>query len=439
SIHGQKPEPQPDRHDAEPTSHFWGSMSPFFPVPSEIDPTTPSRCKITFVQILERHGARNPNAGNTRTYKALIQRIQDVVTHYSKGFEFIKTYKYNFVPGQLTPFGQRECYDSGMSFYRRYEALAAKNDPFIRAAGQDRVIESGEKWAQGFYHSKKGNGHEPMNESQIKKLIHIIPQTEGFNNTLSKGGCPAFDKDYATLGKQAQAPWLKKFTQPIATRLNKMLPGAHLTDNDIVHLMQLCPVNTVVDGIHSQFCNLFTLEEWKDYDYYDTLARYYSFHAGNPLGPTQGVGYTNELIARLTRQPVVDHTSTNSTLTGDPNEFPLDRNLYADFSHDSNMVSVYGALGLYNELHSLSKTRRMSTAETGGFTASWMVPFAGRMYVEKMKCDGTDEEMVRVLVNDRVVPLSGCGADKLGRCKLGRFVESLGFARRGGLWHECFD
>jgi hypothetical protein len=65
------------------------------------------------------------------------------------------------------------------------------------------------------------------------------------------------------------------------------------------------------------------------------------------------------------------------------------------------------------------------------------------MYVEKMTCgggeEGEDEELVRVLVNDRVVPLQNCGADSLGRCRLGAFVESLSFARGGGLWHACFS
>ena len=38
---------------------------------------------------------------------------------------------------------------------------------------------------------------------------------------------------------------------------------------------------------------------------------------------------------------------------------------------------------------------------------------------------------MRIIVNDRVIPLQNCGADQLGRCELGAFVESLGFARGG--------
>ncbi|KAK2018163.1 histidine acid phosphatase [Colletotrichum eremochloae] len=432
-VGGQAP-----HSDLESISQFWGQYSPFFSVPSEISAATPPGCEITFAQVLSRHGARDPTASKTASYKALVDRIHANATSYGRGYEFIETYKYTLGADQLTSFGQKELVDSGVAFYKRYQALAAVNEPFIRSSGQERVVESGLNWTQGFYGSKVADGHK-VGGGGIGGSMVIIPEAEGVNNTLDHGLCTTFeDGAYSNVGNEAQTPWRDIFTPPITARLNKNLPGANLTAADTISLMQLCPFNTVVDGTQSQFCDLFSLEEWKSLEYYETLGKYYGFNAGNPLGPTQGVGFTNELIARLTRQPVVDRTSTNSTLDADPATFPLDRKLYADFSHDNDMMTIYGALGLYNETQPLSKTERTSVSETKGFTASWTVPFAARMYVEKMKCGGTEEEMVRVLVNDRVVPLVGCGADELGRCQLGPFVESLGFARSGGLWDQCF-
>ncbi|OLN97482.1 3-phytase A 1 [Colletotrichum chlorophyti] len=422
----------------ESISQFWGQYSPFFSVPSELNTATPPGCEVTFAQVLSRHGARDPTAGKTVTYKALIDRIHASVTNYGRGFEFIKTYEYTLGADELTVFGQRELVDSGEAFYKRYQALAANNDVFIRASGQNRVVQSGLNWTQGFYGAKLADGHGGP-DGGLVGLITIIPEEKGVNNTLDHGLCTAFEEGkFSNVGDEAQVPWREAFTGPITTRLNDNLPGANLTSEDTISLMQLCPFNTMVDGTQSRFCDLFTLEEWKDLEYYETLGKYYGFNAGNPLGPTQGVGFTNELLARLTRKAVEDRTSTNSTLDADPATFPLDRALYADFSHDNDMMSIYGALGLYSEVQPLSKTNRTSVKETKGFTASWTVPFAARMYVEKMKCGGSDEELVRILVNDRVVPLVGCGADELGRCKLGQFVDSMGFARSGGLWDQCF-
>jgi hypothetical protein len=202
----------------------------------------------------------------------------------------------------------------------------------------------------------------------------------------------------------------------------------------------LCPFVTVADdnGRLSPFCGIFTEDEWRSYDYYQSIGKFYGYGPGNPMGPTQGVGFASELIARLTGRPVEDETSTNKTLDGNATTFPLDRALYADFSHDNDMTAIYGALGLYNATAPLPKTRRETASDANGYAASWTVPFAARMYVEKMSCGGSGEELVRVLVNDRVVPLQNCGADALGRCKVGSFVESLSFARRGGRWHQCF-
>ncbi|KAK2036137.1 histidine acid phosphatase [Colletotrichum somersetense] len=430
SVNGRAP--HSDSH-AENIQHFWGPYSPFFSVPSEISAATPPGCEITFAQVLSRHGARDPINVMAAKFKALVNHIHASVTSYGRGYEFIKTYKYTLGTEQLTPFGKRELIDSGAAFYKRYQSLAAVNEPFVRVAGQERVIESGMNWKQGFHSSKIADGYEAGGQDMV-----IIPEAKGFNNTLKHGLCTAFEDDiHSSSGKAARILWRDIFTRPIMARLNKKLPGADLTAADTLTFMELCPFNTVVHGVMSQFCNLFTLEEFKDFEYYETLDKYYRFHAGNPLGPTQGVGFTNELIARLTQQPVVDHTSTNSTLNANPATFPLHRKLYADFTHDNDMMGIYGALGLYSETPELSKKERMSVSESKGFTSSRLVPFGARMYVEKMRC-GSSEEMVRVLVNDRVVPLIGCGADELGRCRLRPFVESLGFARSGGLWDKCF-
>ncbi|KAI8305058.1 3-phytase A [Colletotrichum sp. SAR11_59] len=431
-VSGQKP----DNATGE-VSQFWGQYSPFFSVPSEISAATPDGCTITFAQVLHRHGARDPTSGKTATYKALVDRIHQTATQYGKGFEFIKDYQYTLGADELTPFGQRELVESGEAFYKRYQSLAASADPFIRSSGQNRVVESGLNWTSGFFGAKIQDGHNGP-DGGINSQIMVIPEQEGFNNTLDHSLCTAFESgNFSKVGDDAQVDWRNTFTAPIVSRLNTNLPGVNFTSEDAVSFMQLCPFNTVVNGTQSQFCDLFTLDEWRDLEYYETLGKYYGFNAGNPMGPTQGVGFTNELLARLTKQPVVDHTSTNSTLDADPVSFPLDKVLYADFSHDNDMMSIYGALGLYNSTAPLDKTKRTSVQDAKGFTASWTVPFAARMYVEKMKC-GSDEELVRILVNDRVVPLNGCGADDLGRCKLDAFVNSQTFAKSGGLWDQCF-
>ncbi|KAL8348510.1 hypothetical protein RB601_002431 [Gaeumannomyces tritici] len=420
----------------------WGQYSPFFTVPSEMDAGLPAGCEITFAQVLSRHGARDPTGGKSRAYNDTVTRIQRDVGQYGDGFGFVKDYRYALGADQLTEFGRGQMRNSGVRFYERYRALARDATPFIRASGQDRVVESGDKWAEGFHQARVADGVRAEDDGFPYPKV-VIPETEGSNNTLDHGLCTAFERSKG--GAKVQAEFLASFGGPIRDRLNKGMPGANITLDEVVQLMELCPFESVArtDGRLSEFCGLFSREEWRSYDYLMTLGKYYSYGPGSPLGPTQGVGFTNELLARLTGAAVSDRTSTNRTLDSGPATFPLGRALYADFSHDNDMTGVYGALGLYNATAAAPPpaSGRREPADLAGYSASWTVPFSARMYVEKMRCGGGGgggAELVRILVNDRVIPLQNCGADELGRCELGRFVESLSFARGGGHWDKCF-
>lgn len=360
------------------------------------------------------------------------------MTDYKGELKFLQDYQYTLGADQLTHYGEQQMVNSGVKFYERYQHLASTNLPFIRASGQERVIASAVNWTQGFHQARRVDKHSHSPDPYPYEIL-IIPEEDGVNNTLSPNLCPAFEESRHESHNE-QDTWTKLFLPPLAERLNENLPGANLTDDETIYMMDLCPFNTVADdkGKLSKFCNLFTVDEWRDYDYYQSLGKWYSFGNGSPLGPTQGVGFVNELLARLTGQPVDDHTTTNSTLDSSNSTFPLDRIMYADFSHDNDMMMIYAALGLYNLTEPLSGTERTSPQEAKGFSASWAVPFAARLYVEKLSCRGEEEEYVRILVNDRVIPLQGCGADDLGRCTLSKFVESQSFARNGGHWDECF-
>lgn len=140
----------------------------------------------------------------------------------------------------------------------------------------------------------------------------------------------------------------------------------------------------------------------------------------------------------MTGKPVDDHTSVNHTLDDSLETFPLSDALYVDISHDNDMTAIFSALGLYSGPIPLSKTFIDHRERSKGYSAAWTVPFAGRAYLEKMKCRGKKEELVRIIVNGRVLPLEACGGDALGRCTLSKFIRSLSFATEGGRWDLCF-
>ena len=433
-------------------SHLWGQYSPYYAVDSEIPSKPPDHCDVTFAQLLSRHGARYPTLDKSRKYNNTIAKVQAKASNFSEPYAFLQHYSYDLGADGLTTFGQQELVKSGIDFFTRYESLAGNSTPFIRASGEDRVVASAQKWMNGFHRAKIASG--ATNDTDYPFPITIISEEAGMNNTLNHGTCLAFET--SKTGSQAQDKYSATFVPAITARLSSAMGlGGDLTDADTISLMDMCPFTTVAESTFQSttvakkrgntmnsptanpFCALFTPLDWQKYDYYQTLGKYYGSGPGSPLGPTQGVGFANELIARLTSTPVNDSTTVNHTMDSDPASFPLERTLYADFSHDNAMTSIFAALELFSSTPRLSISELMTPDETQGYAVSRTVPFAGRMVVEKLRCSGAKEEMVRVIVNGRVLPLGNCKGDELGRCTLAGFIKSLGFAETGGLWDQC--
>ncbi|TLD09624.1 hypothetical protein PspLS_11755, partial [Pyricularia sp. CBS 133598] len=294
---------------------------------------------------------------------------------YGPGYEFIRNYEYNLPTEYLNDLGQHQLVNAGIHFYRRYHSLAKNNEPFIRYDGVQRVAESGEKWAYGFHLASLADKTRTKPDNFPYKTICAMETTANISKT----------------------------------------------------------------GILSPICNIFENKDWEAFNHYQNELKWYNCFYGNSLGPTLGVGWVNELIARLLQKPVKDSTSTNSTLTANPETFPLKNKLYADFTHATDFLAIYAALGLLGSTHTpVPANRIVSEQRLAEFSVSEVSPFAARMYVEKMICSGHQEEMIRILVNNRVIPLPNCGVDGEGRCKLGAFVKSMSFARSGGHWNKCF-
>lgn len=432
-----------DGYQCQPViSHFWGQYSPYFAVSSDISADIPPQCSVTFAQILSRHGARDPTASKTASYNATIQQIQQNVKSFSGDYAFLANYSYTLGADQLTLFGEQEMINSGIKFYDRYEDLASKLTPFVRSSGESRVVESAQNWTQGFHAAKASDrSARPRGDAAYPYNILVIPEDEGYNNTLNHDLCTTFeDGPDGDIAAAAQKTWSNIFAAPIRDRLNANLKGANLTITQTIYIMDLCPFNTVASptGAISPFCKLFTEQEWQQYGYYETLNKYYGYSHGNTLGPTQGIGFTNELIARLTGKPVSDSTSTNRSLDANPATFPLGRRLYADFSHDNDMTAIFSALGLYNNTAPLSNTTLTEAKQAGGYSAAWTVPFAARAYFEKLSCYGHKEEFVRVIVNDRVQPLEQCGGRQVWSLQAQCFCEQLGLRKVGWAMGSVF-
>ncbi|KDQ63958.1 hypothetical protein JAAARDRAFT_27630 [Jaapia argillacea MUCL 33604] len=415
----------------------WAQYSPWYAVAEYQRP--PQGCTINQVNILQRHGARYPTSGAGKDIQSALQKLKSARLPprtrqgSSNKLHFLKHFVYDLGEADLVPYGASESYEAGRTTFRRYGHLVdEENLPFVRASGSERVILSATNWTKGFSFAS---------QSAYFPVLSVILD-ESLNDTLDDSMCPS-----ATSPSPYTSIWLSQFAPPITSRLNAAAPGANLTDEDTHNLMSLCPFDSVAHVGQGRkearkVCKLFSEEEWEAYEYFGDLNKFYGTGYGQPLGPIQGVGYINELLARLTNKPVHDHTQTNTTLDSSPLTFPLNKTLYADFSHDNQMIAIYSAIGLFNQSHlgfgGILDPRRPDERRT--WRVSEMVPFAARMVVERLSCGEGGEEYVRILVNEKVQPLEFCGGSG-GMCALEDFVESQVYARSsgGGDFEKCFE
>ncbi|KAM5542355.1 hypothetical protein V8D89_003814 [Ganoderma adspersum] len=398
----------------------WAMFSPYYPAASYVKP--PKGCSVDQVHILQRHGARYPTSGVGKRIKAAIKKLQSVHKYNDSNLTFLKHYKYDLHKNNLVPFGAAQSHQSGQEAFQRYGSLVSKkNPPFVRASSSDRVVDSATNWTAGFS-AASGHGKWPV-------LSVIL--SESANDTLDNAMC----KDVGSSDPQSNQ-WLATFAPPLTARLNAAAPGANLTDKDTDSLLAMCALDTVAHEKASPFCALYEeIGGGPGFAYLGDLDKYYGTGYGQALGRVQGVGYVNELLARLTGQPVRDHTQTNSTLDGNQATFPLGRALYVDFSHDNQLIAIFATMGLFPQAKPLDPTKP-DAGRT--WRTEKMVPFSARMVTERLSCG--DKASVRVLVNDAVMPLEFCGAKGDGVCTLDAFVESQSYARNDGEgdWKKCF-
>jgi len=144
----------------------------------------------------------------------------------------------------------------------------------------------------------------------------------------------------------------------------------------------------------SDFCNLFTQDEWSGFEQTLDMEYYYDYGYGNPTGRAQGIGYLQELMARLTNQYITSsNTSVNSSLDNNAADFPLGRPFYADFTHDDIIISVMTAMSL-DYFREAPQLNQVPPNPDRHFILSHLTPFGARFITEVIGCSSATPDTV---------------------------------------------
>lgn len=413
--------------------------------------TTPGSgkfCSLTQAHMLHRHGARYPTAGGP---PSVLRNFLDANPNlrYTGQLSFLNNYKFGVGEELLTPVGRGQLYDSGVKAALLYGKLVAsdlvekdaKGKPktlFARAGSQQRIVDSGLAWLNGFFGA---NWTQTTSfEIQIEEL--------GYNTTTApEFACPAWNKSGNSPGDHMADRWAESYLSDAILRLKNDISGAYLNSTLLFGMQQMCSYDTVAFG-YSDFCALFTKQEWLDYEYAWDLKFMNTNGATSPLGHAYGLGWLNELVSRLQHTPwdPATQTSENSTLNKVQTTFPIDRRFYVDFTHDSTITSVLAALNLPKFDEELKVPERgKGVTRQRNFVTSKLVPFAARFVVEVWNCGDQGEadgerDWVRFKLNDAVIPLSQykeCAERKDGLCKMKDLLKALEGRNSHGWWQRC--
>ncbi|KZL73390.1 3-phytase A precursor (histidine acid phosphatase) [Colletotrichum tofieldiae] len=431
--------------------NMMGYLTPYQPSPGfGVDEyALPAGAEIVQVQMLSRHGSRYPTSGSN--VASFGERIAKAGTELkAKGaLKFLNDWKYQLGHEILVPKGRQELFDSGILHSYMYSSLYNTNSKLIvrttvsrtptyvlhlravlrltRLQTQDRMLKSAEYWLAGFF------GLEWTNNATIEV---IIEQDRANNSLAGYLNCPNARKQNG--GDDAAQVWISNYLANATARLRGMADGYDWNINDTYAAQTMCPYETVAYGF-SLFCDLFTYEEWVGFSYSVDLAFAGNNAFQNPAGRAMGIGYQQEVIARLQNHTLgYSGSQINVTLDNNTVTFPLNQSLYFDFSHDTNIASILTAFGLKQFSQLLQPTEYPGPHN---FTVSHITPFGARLDIEIIKTpkpfkadrsgydeDGGETKYVHFILNQRTVPLGWsfpeCDAErKDGWCEFETFLK----------------
>ncbi|KAI0768162.1 phosphoglycerate mutase-like protein [Trametes elegans] len=399
-----KASPEVEKRAAFDVATRLGNLSPYRkgPVPHGVKETLPGDCKVEQVMLMHRHGSRYPLASELVFITNLVSKLANAseAIHSARlpeGLAFLKDgYVSTLGHDDLTPPGRLQLFQHGVDFRLKYPQLQANA---ILAGLQDRVVESAQWFAQGYF----GRDWPTLNATAFSTIAED-------NATVSwitpMDTCANWEYAY---GNNATIEWGGVYLPPIAKRLNKLIPGVNFTTDDVHGALYACAYDLAALGT-SPWCGAFTQKEIEEFEYELDLLMdgAFGYNLPNLMGKVLGSLYVSKLVERF----------TNATGDAKP--------AYLEFGHDTTIDMALTGLGLAEDSPPLSA--RGPVRANRKWRTSEQVPFGAQMLWEKFRCESSFDgaPQVRLLLNDAPFPLSTCkGVDRrYGSCGLAEFLGS---------------
>ncbi|KAK2017500.1 histidine acid phosphatase [Colletotrichum eremochloae] len=373
---------------AHPLEHL-GANGPWFAGPNvnDISSDIPENCYVDQAAYVLRHGSRYPDPGAYNGWVSMQQRFQAGNYTASGSLSFLPKWRTALTNpssqiSNLSPTGYKEIHDLGYTLRTRYPDLYTEGENFmVWANNYSRVIQTAQLFVRGFLGT---------NATLLGDVISVTSRgfPGGIGDSLAPSDmCPTF-KD--TEGDDAVTQWNSIYIPPIQARLQALIEGnLTLTPGDISQIPYLCGYESQITGRLSPWCNIFTDEEFLQYEYFQDLRYYYGVGPGTDIPQKMMTPFLNSLMGILEEGPSVTGKRE------DGSSFNLPK-LIMSFLNDGQLNQLITASGVFDEQEPLSSTKKDDDRQ---YVSSRFTTMRGTIAFERLNCvvagNGTSANAIR--------------------------------------------
>lgn len=310
----------------------------------------------------------------------------------------------------------------------------------VWANNYTRVLQTAKTFVQGYLGFNAGaNG----------SVISVTSKgfSEAIGDSLAPSDmCPSF---VDAAGGTNKTTWDNLYIPPIQERLQALITGnLTLTATDIDQIPYLCGFESHITGKLSPWCDVFTDEELKQYEYSNDLRYYYGVGPGTDLPKKMMTPYLDALVGLLAQGPNI------TGIQADRSSFQVPK-LLMSFLNDGQLTELVTASGVFDAQEPLSATEK---DDNRLWVGSHYVSMRGTIAFERLNCivspggglgnstnstqpsaisaatvarsyaslrrrqETTNATYVRIRLNDAVYPVPSCKSGPGSSCLLSDYV-----------------
>lgn len=343
---------------------------------NNISPEVPEGCVVDQAAYISRHGSRYPDTGAYNGWVSAAERFSGENGYTASGaLSFLPSWKPVLESKDLqiameNPLGTKEAFDYGYQLRTRYPDFYKTGDEFmVWANNYTRVIQTAEKFVGGYL-----GAFTRTNGSVIAVTSKIFPEAIG-DSLAPSDQCPTF-RD--TEGEDQIAKWDAIWIPPVLERLQGLITGnLTLTADDIAQGPYLCGFESTITGRLSPWCDIFTDEEFRAYEYRNDLRYYYGIGPGTPLNKKMMTPYLQALVGLLKQGPGIEGVREDGV-----SKFNVP-SLLMSFLNDGQLTELITASGVFDQQAPLNPEVKDDSRLWNG---NRFVTMRGTIAFERLSC-----------------------------------------------------